>query len=504
MQGPALWTDEEVVATKQKIEDKFSEYLKSPRDKGFRPGTVLRLSFHDCIRYTDGTGGCDGCLNWRGVDVERFPKLNPPQHDVPDLEEGDGGNNNLGDTARTLEELYASPLSAAVPQSLKELGKSRADFWALAGITAVEYTIKVNNEVCDSGRKPFQTTRTKQGQCLWAQDEAGCKATPSRPLVFTSGRRDCNASTFKTEKPEKHPNAHMDGKAITQYMKDEFGFSGRETVAIMGAHTIGVYHPKMTGFKYVWTPRSEMSFNNEYYRNMVLEDHWVYNNDRCTEIGDAWGQKGHSKWSVKANMFTQSAGPIQWIRMTHVCPDCHYAQKSESQWWTDDYKSCCTEGVPDGAQCRPDDNRANGSSALQADDDVERGCEKFKFLFERDHAFLNTDMGLYLDFNVDEHGFPQNCAGLETFTSSRVLNRQRGDDIPFIQGGSKRFRWADQECPKQYHAEPLGARPLYEYVEEFARNQTAWLDAFIPAMEKYLGSGYQATELQPVITSLQS
>ena len=24
-------------------------------------------SFHDCIRYTDGQGGCDGCLNWHGV-----------------------------------------------------------------------------------------------------------------------------------------------------------------------------------------------------------------------------------------------------------------------------------------------------------------------------------------------------------------------------------------------------------------------------------------------------
>ena len=24
-------------------------------------------SFHDCIRYADGEGGCDGCLNWHGV-----------------------------------------------------------------------------------------------------------------------------------------------------------------------------------------------------------------------------------------------------------------------------------------------------------------------------------------------------------------------------------------------------------------------------------------------------
>ena len=28
---------------------------------------IMRLVFHDCVRYTYGTGGCDGCLNWGGV-----------------------------------------------------------------------------------------------------------------------------------------------------------------------------------------------------------------------------------------------------------------------------------------------------------------------------------------------------------------------------------------------------------------------------------------------------
>ena len=31
------------------------------------PQKFLRLSFHDCVKYKDGTGGCDGCLNWEGV-----------------------------------------------------------------------------------------------------------------------------------------------------------------------------------------------------------------------------------------------------------------------------------------------------------------------------------------------------------------------------------------------------------------------------------------------------
>ena len=29
--------------------------------------TIIRLAFHDCLRYSDGTGGCDGCLNWDGM-----------------------------------------------------------------------------------------------------------------------------------------------------------------------------------------------------------------------------------------------------------------------------------------------------------------------------------------------------------------------------------------------------------------------------------------------------
>jgi len=26
---------------------------------------AVRLGFHDCVKYKDGTGGCDGCLNMK-------------------------------------------------------------------------------------------------------------------------------------------------------------------------------------------------------------------------------------------------------------------------------------------------------------------------------------------------------------------------------------------------------------------------------------------------------
>ena len=45
---------------------------RDPGDNGGGYGAekVLRLTFHDCLKYDDGTGGCDGCLNWEGMGTE--------------------------------------------------------------------------------------------------------------------------------------------------------------------------------------------------------------------------------------------------------------------------------------------------------------------------------------------------------------------------------------------------------------------------------------------------
>ena len=85
------------------------------------------LSFHDCLRYADGGGGCDGCLNWEGVGT-RFTmedlKYSFKEDDVTET-----NNNGLEYTVAVLEELYTNknfPSGAPkLSESLKSSGKSR-------------------------------------------------------------------------------------------------------------------------------------------------------------------------------------------------------------------------------------------------------------------------------------------------------------------------------------------------------------------------------------------
>ena len=90
------------------------------------PQKALRLAFHDCLKYEDGTGGCDGCLNLydQGTNVKT-------------------DNNGLQPIAALLELIYQDPnfppKAQAMESSLFDLGKSRADLWAFAALIAVDY-----------------------------------------------------------------------------------------------------------------------------------------------------------------------------------------------------------------------------------------------------------------------------------------------------------------------------------------------------------------------------
>ena len=83
---------------------------------------------------------------------------------------------------------------------------------------------------------------------------------------------------------------------------------------------------------------------------------------------------------------------------------------------------------------------------------------------------IPTDVGLYLDFNVTEDGTPFGCPG-----------------------GINKFK--DAKCNVNTLEEPLGAKPLHQIVEEYAKDQDGWMADFVPTMEKMMSNGYDKSEL---------
>merc|ERR1719232_487759 len=87
---------------------------------------IMRLVFHDCVKYTDGTGGCDGCLNWKGMGAE-VPNVFDPEEYYTWTPANKTDNNRLGDIVETLEKIYTNidwPFEeASLSASLQQLGK---------------------------------------------------------------------------------------------------------------------------------------------------------------------------------------------------------------------------------------------------------------------------------------------------------------------------------------------------------------------------------------------
>ena len=170
---------------------------------------ALRLSFHDCV------GGCDGCLN---------------------LDDED--NAGLEDIVTSLEAVYAD-------NNFSEL-LSRADFWAYTGILAVERSVKTNNRNCVSD---------------------DCSVT-TPVFNFQYGRVDCDTAP-STDANVGHPGSNLDYDGLIAYFEDNFGFNENETVALMGAHTLGGASRANSGHAGSWVTGERAWFNKNYYSIMI-------------------------------------------------------------------------------------------------------------------------------------------------------------------------------------------------------------------------------------------
>ena len=166
-----------------------------------------------------GEGGCDGCFN----------------HSIAD-------NAGLKKYTDELDTLYDASYSTKM---------SRADFYMLSSIVALDMASVDSTD-------PF----------------------PGRNL-FKLGRVDC--STSPTEDViGVFPEAKHGITETLAYFDTQFGFTENETVALLGAHTLGRARVEDSGFEGRWVRRPNnigqmrpaSHFDNEYYKTFIDRPMW--------------------------------------------------------------------------------------------------------------------------------------------------------------------------------------------------------------------------------------
>eukprot|EP00930_Biecheleria_cincta_P045801 TRINITY_DN3156_c0_g1_i10.p1 TRINITY_DN3156_c0_g1~~TRINITY_DN3156_c0_g1_i10.p1 ORF type:complete len:685 (+),score=79.00 TRINITY_DN3156_c0_g1_i10:523-2577(+) len=547
---PTTWTSAVMHEVKGLLYSGFRVNPSGADHPAFSPAKAVQLGFHDCFRYKDmvdgSFGGCDGCLQWH--DKWMFGDYGP--NEQKKATEPPFAHAELQETTDFLEGIYSTSLQSLGGKSLQSTGHSRADLWAFSAFKAIEFAAETNNKACDGDRGDSPHT-----QCLSREGEGDCKIDLSviSSVPFRSGRGDCipmsggsgkTYPAYATWREEVHPSADLTGEQTVRWFETNFGLSASETVAAMGAHTLGRFHQTASGRKYSFTSRSEGSLNNQYYRNMALRDDWHFNEDSCAKVGTAWNHKGHGHWITKTLLNYPNGGPVHWIFERHVCPNC---KAGNAVNWKDsngnDYSpgtclgwACiqvdynCCQNIPEGAQCKPDNQRDPSEDALAADirnghgrpyGKSAGGCEHFRFVEGRDDSALTTDMGLYLKFEVDEDGFPRPTLGCEngheywnwtmfrpsmnpvmrqgessytlrTMTPQKAIPQEKvcdGSSSGFCRFVYSERRFTFQSCSKNEYKHTESDQPLYKMVENFADNQSAWIEAFMPAFYKLLSNG---------------
>ena len=255
-------------------------------------------------------------------------------------------NNNLLWAARVLELIY-NFRALKVPQfhkssqdkykqlagksitgSLRENGKSRADLWAFAGLTAVEVGVKLQNSFCDGN------DMTKF--CGGNPNGGICEVQLPMP-EFKFGRKDCTSACedpddfygFCTPATEAHPDPHGNGESVTSFLNDHFQLEAKESVALMGAHSLGHTNELISGFRhYPWTGFfGKKVLNNDYYKMIADPAGWtrvrrepmwkgIWNNkcrsQESSYLGDEFGNPKKMHWVVRSQWLNNDGGPWVW------------------------------------------------------------------------------------------------------------------------------------------------------------------------------------------------
>ena len=264
------------------------------RRRGPSHSRLIQLAFHDCLRYEDGSGGCDGCLNWAGVGYSSPRAISNIAKKKPWLvgafaKSTHTSNNKLQFSARSLELIYTlsdwPPGAKSLPTSLKESGKSRADLWQFAGNIALERAINMTNKNCFNEDRVNNMERHMSA--IEGRDK--CEIKLKRPIPFRSGRIDCipdesskwSPYPFEATKKEKHSNTYGTGTQVIKDLKQDFNMTARETISLMALHGLSTWTKNFEeSTKYKWIGGFQKSgphrgsFSNMYYKILNGKTYW--------------------------------------------------------------------------------------------------------------------------------------------------------------------------------------------------------------------------------------
>ena len=201
-----------------------------------------------------GQGHCDGCID----------------HTLDD-------NKGLSTYTNQLDPLYDTHAAS--------IGMSRADFYILAAYTALEAATELEGD---------KFTGTMQ-----------------------FGRVDCSSHPTEDETDPGFPKATWDFEKAHTFFVNEFGFTDRQqSVALLGAHTLGRCRTDNSGFEGRWVKgksngvRNTDVLDNQYY--LQLRGNWTQ--VQIAESGKWQWQRPGTTANVKADA-TKSIQPNMFLNV---------------------------------------------------------------------------------------------------------------------------------------------------------------------------------------------
>jgi len=534
---------------------------------------LLRLGFHGCFRREDGTGGCNGCMNFRRMFVRWGLRNQAVFHGGknPDTRPEDAGhsNGNMAMLGDFLELIYADkefpPYAPAMEKSLKEGCKSRADLWALASIVGAMWGMENANKACATGNslysvmevpfpcqmkyKPF-TFSTGRSDCAgaeipepWKCDEScepegdeleeelgkgkkGAKGAGKKgggrgyddgtgdQIRIGKGRgtedlgirEECKGCVwnlppkdgshrpraYETTIAERSPNPNFNGKMVADYFAEDFKFTKMETIAILGAHSLGEFHGEVSGgFRYEWTHKQGDQLNNVYYRLLAALPGKHFERNSCMgttlehamatgSVSNAFARTG---WKMDRPNNNVGGGHFQYFHQYERCPTCKDGVLVDRHKDTYQGSRCCELCAKATSATRinsPTGLEKAWEYAIEGLTDAEK-VEFTKLMCLRNSSVhetaISSDMGLMWQFEIGPGGKPVGCAGLpDEYLASNWI-----------------------ECPKNGLMDDASGLKMHEIVELYANDQNRWANDFVTAVEKMLSNGASEGGLIPAM-----